>query len=223
MLRRLLFPAVVAGCLLAVCAGCAGTGARGKTNVAAQGMAPDDVALHPNPNAPYLLPGSETPHLIARATALEAQNAGSCDPDVLSVEEIAGNANGAFRSVKLAFMNRGAVPCKLGGYPGVALVDGEGVNIGSVSIEKVTSSEVLAELSNTRSAAGSGPAPSVTLMPHAVAAFQVVWTTGTECPRVSRILITAPGTRRAFSIQQPLRICTGRIQVTELRLDEGNI
>jgi hypothetical protein len=211
MLRRLLFPAVVAGCLLAVCAGCAGTGARGKTNVAAQGMAPDDVALHPNPNAPYLLPGSETPHLIARATALEAQNAGSCDPDVLSVEEIAGNANGAFRSVKLAFMNRGAVPCKLGGYPGVALVDGEGVNIGSVSIEKVTSSEVLAELSNTRSAAGSGPA------------FQVVWTTGTECPRVSRILITAPGTRRAFSIQQPLRICTGRIQVTELRLDEGNI
>jgi hypothetical protein len=223
MLKRLLFPAVVAGCVLAVCAGCAGTGARGKANVAAQGIAPDDVALHPNPNAPYLLPGSEMPHLIARATAMEAQNAAPCDPDVLSVEEIAGDANGVFRSVKLAFMNRGATPCRLGGYPGVALVNAEGVNIGSVSIERVTSAEVLAELSSTRPVAAGGPAPSVALMPHAVAAFEVLWTTGPECSRVSRILVTAPGTRRAFSIQQPLRICTGRIQVTELRLDEGDV
>jgi hypothetical protein len=63
----------------------------------------------------------------------------------------------------------------------------------------------------------------VTLMPQAVAAFQVVWTTGPDCSRVSRILVTAPGTRRIFSITQPLRICTGRIQVTELRLDEGDV
>jgi hypothetical protein len=56
-----------------------------------------------------------------------------------------------------------------------------------------------------------------------VAAFQVVWTTGPDCSRVSRILVTAPGTRRIFSITQPLRICTGRIQVTELRLDEGDV
>ncbi len=142
---------------------------------------------------------------------------------MLSVEEIAGDANGVFRSVKLAFMNRGAMPCKLGGYPSVALVDAQGENIGSISMEKVTSTQVLAELSSTRPAASSGPAPSVTLMPHEVAAFQVVWTTGPECARVARILVTAPGTRRSFSINQPLRICTGRIQVTELKLDEGNV
>ncbi|MGC2298231.1 MAG: hypothetical protein WA476_05465, partial [Acidobacteriaceae bacterium] len=60
-------------------------------------------------------------------------------------------------------------------------------------------------------------------MPHAVAAFEVVWTSGPECSRVAKILVTAPGTRRAFAILQPLRICTGRIQVTELRLDEGDV
>jgi Domain of unknown function (DUF4232) len=223
MFRRLLFPAVAAGCLLGLCAGCSGTGGGGKAKLPAQGIAPDDVALHPNPNAPYMLPGTETPHLIARATAVEAENAGPCDPDVLSAEEIAGDANGIFRSVKLAFMNRGATPCKLGGYPSVALVDAEGETIGSVAMEKVSPSEVVAELSETQAAASSGPAPAVTLMPHAVAAFQVVWTTGPECSRVARILVTAPGTRRLFSVNQPLRICTGRIQVTELRLDEGDV
>jgi hypothetical protein len=222
MLSRSLFPAIAASCLLVVCAGCAGTGAAGKANVAAQGIAPDDVALHPNPNAPYMLPGG-TPHLIPRATALDAENAGLCDPDVLSVEEIAGDVSGIFRSVKLAFMNRGAEPCRLGGYPSVALVNAEGVNIGSVALEKVSSEEVVAEFGNTHAAAASGPAPAVTLMPHAVAAFDVVWTTGPECSRVSRILVTAPGTRRAFSIPRPMRICTGRIQVTELRLDEGDV
>ncbi|HUB19602.1 MAG TPA: DUF4232 domain-containing protein [Acidobacteriaceae bacterium] len=222
MLKRWLIPAVAAGCVAAVCAGCAGSGGT-RARLAAQGVAPDDVGMHANPNAPYILPGSEMPHLIARATEQEAENAGPCDPDVLSVEEIAGDANGIFRSVKLAFMNRGAAPCKVGGYPSVALVDAQGENIGSLSMEKVSSTEVVAELSNTH-AAGSGAAtPWVTLMPHAVAAFQVAWTTGPECPRVSRILVTAPGTRRAFSINQPLQICSGRIQVTELRLDQGDV
>jgi len=222
MHRQPTFVAVVTGCMLAVCAGCAGTGRAGKANVAAQAMVPDDAAMHPNRNAPYFLPGG-TPHLIARATALDAQNAGPCDPDVLSVEEIAGNASGIFRSVKLAFMNRGASPCRLGGYPSVALVNSDGENMGSVSIQKVSSAEVTAELQETPEATPSGPTPAVTLMPHAVAAFEVVWTTGPECQRVSRILVTAPGTRRAFAIPQPLRVCTGRIQVTELRQDEGNV
>jgi hypothetical protein len=224
MFRPTLFGAIAAGCALAMCAGCAGTGAAGKAKLKTAAIVPDDVALHPNPNAPYLLPGSETPHLIARATAAEAQNAGLCDPGVLSVEEIAGDVNGVFRSVKLAFMNRGPTPCRLGGYPSIALVNPEGENIGSVSIEKVSSEVVMAELSSAHpAAASSGPAPAVTLMPHAVAAFQVVWTTGAECSRVARIQVTAPGTRRAFSITQPMRICPGKIQVTELRLDEGNV
>jgi len=222
MFRRSLFLAVAAGFVLAVCAGCAGTGANGKAKLAAQSIAPDDAALHPNPNAPYILPG-EMPRLIPRATALEAENAGACDPDVLSVEEIAGDATGILRSVKLAFMNRGAMPCKLGGYPSIALVSPEGENVGSIGVEKVTSAAVMAEFQKTKSAEASSPAPTVTLMPHAVAAFEVVWNSGPECARVSKILVTAPGTRRSFAIPQPLRICTGRVQVTELRLDEGDV
>jgi uncharacterized protein DUF4232 len=222
MLRRWLYPAVAASWVAVVCLGCAGSGAS-RPKLVAQGVAPDDVALHGNPNAPYIVPGGEMPHLIARATAAEAQNAGPCDPDVLSVEEIAGDASGVFRSVKLAFMNRGAMPCRLGGYPSVALVDAQGENVGNVSIEKVGAAQVLAEFQKAKTEDVGGPAPSVTLMPHAVAAFQVVWSTGLECPRVSKILVTAPGTRRSFSVSQPLRICTGRIQVTELRLDEGDV
>lgn len=214
--------AFATSCLVAACAGCAGSHPTGLRAVAARGIAPDDAAMRPDPNAPYLLPAG-TPRLVPRATALEAQNAAPCDPDVLSVEEISGDANGIFRSVKLAFMNRGAMPCRLGGYPGIALIDSQGENIGSITMEKVTSAEVVAELSKTHAAAQSGGTPVVTLMPHAVAAFQVVWTSGADCSRVSRILVTAPGTQRAFSVAQPMKICTGRIQVTELRLDEGDV
>ena len=223
MFRRWLYPALAVSCVLVVCAGCASTRG-GRVRLAAQSGAPDDVGRHPNPNAPYMVAGNATPRLMVRATAADAEKAGPCDPEELSVEEIAGDANGIFRSVKLAFMNRGAMPCKLGGYPSVALVDAQGAAIGSIAMEKVTATEVQAQLtSSVRPASSDGPAPSVTLMPHGVAAFRVAWTTGPECSQVSRILVTAPGTARAFSIHQPLRICTGRIQVTELRPDEGDV
>lgn len=214
--------AVAAGIVLAVCTGCAGNGAAARAHVAAAAAAPDDAALHPNPNAPYVLPGG-TPRLVPRATAEDAEHAGPCDPEVLSVEEISGDANGIFRSAKLAFMNRGAVPCRLGGYPGVALVDSQGELIGSLALEKVSPAEVVAELGGKETAESGVMAPSVTLMPHAVAAFQIVWTSGATCSNVSRIIVTEPDSERAFSVPQPMRICPGRIQVTALRLDEGDV
>ena len=214
--------AVAASLALAACAGCAGNRLAARTPGPPAGMAPDDAALHPNRNTPYLTEVA-SPRLIPRATAEDAEHAGPCDPEVLSVEEIAGDANGVFRSVKLAFMNRGAMPCRLGGYPGIALVDAQGEMIGSVSLEKVSPAEVVAELGKKAPAEASAPMPSVTLMPQAVAAFQIAWTSGATCSSVSRIIVTAPGTQRAFSVPQPMRICTGRIQVTALRLDEGDV
>jgi len=222
MTARVVILAVATSCLAALCTSCAGSRTARANIAAAQASAPDDVARHPDPNAPYIIPGG-APRLIPRATALDAENAGPCDPEVLSVEEIAGDANGVLRSVKLAFMNRGPVPCRLGGYPGIALIDPQGESIGNIVMEKVTAAEVVAELSHAHPADLSGPSPTVTLMPHAVAAFQVAWTSGAECSRVGRILVTAPGTQRAFSVNQPMKICTGRIQVTELRLDEGDV
>ncbi|MGA7525335.1 MAG: DUF4232 domain-containing protein [Acidobacteriaceae bacterium] len=221
-MRRALVLAAITGCALSVCAGCAGSLGGHLARSRATGMAPDDAALHPNPNAPYILAGG-TPRLIPRATAEDAAHAGPCDPEVLSVEEIAGDMNGVFRSVKLAFMNRGPVPCRLGGYPVVALLNAEGERIGNVTTQRVSSTEVLAEFGKQTPAGANGPSAVVTLMPHAVAAFQVVWTTGAECSRVARIQVTAPGSQRTFGIVQPLKICTGRIQVTELRLDEGDV
>jgi hypothetical protein len=214
--------AVAASVVLAVCAGCAGNGAASRAHAMPGGIAPDDAALHPNQNAPYFTQ-VDTPRLIPRATAEDAQNAGPCDPEVLSAEEIAGDANGIFRSVKLAFMNRGGVPCRLGGYPGVALVDAQGALIGNVALEKIDPAEVIVELGKKPVADPAGPAASVTLMPQAVAAFQLVWTSGPACSNVARIIVTAPGSEHAFSVPQPMRICTGRIQVTALRLDEGDV
>jgi Domain of unknown function (DUF4232) len=221
-MQRALVLAVIMGCALGVCAGCAGTRAGHLAPGGAGGMAPDDAALHPNPNAPYILAGG-APRLIPRATAEDAANAGPCDPEVLSVEEIAGDTSGVFRSVKLAFMNRGPVPCRLGGYPAVALLDSEGARIGNISTQRVSSTEVLAEFGKQIPPGARGPSAAVTLMPHEVAAFQLVWTTGAECSRVARIQVTAPGSRRTFGITQPMKICTGQIQVTELRLDEGDV
>ncbi|MGA8529042.1 MAG: DUF4232 domain-containing protein [Acidobacteriaceae bacterium] len=220
-MRRALALAVITACALGVCAGCAGTRAGHLAPGGAAGIAPDDAALHPNPNAPYILAGG-APRLIPRATAEDAANAGPCDPEVLSVEEIAGDTSGVFRSVKLAFMNRGPVPCRLGGYPAVALLDAEGARIGNITTQRVSSTQVLAEFGKQTPGA-KGPSPTVTLMPHQVAAFEVVWTTGAECSRVARIQVTAPGSRRTFAIAQPMKICTGQIQVTELRLDEGAV
>jgi len=220
--------ALAVSCVLAalVCAGCAGARPGSRMTVAARAGAPDDAAMHVNPNAPYITQGG-TPKLIPRATETDAQNAQPCDPDSLSVEEVSANVNGSYRSVKLAFMNRGGFPCLLGGYPMVSLSlrNQEGEPIGSVAIEKVTPEKIDAELSQgpTGSTPAAQPSPHVTLMPHQVAAFQVAWSTGSNCPVASHILLSAPGTEKLFAIPQPMVVCAGRIQVTALRLDEGNV
>lgn len=222
MTPRTIAAVIFAGVCLTLCLGCAGSHSGRIRTVAATSIAPDDAAMHPNPNAPYLVAGMG-PKLIPRAAAMDTSHAGPCDPEVLSVEEIAGDVNGSFRSVKLAFMNRGATPCKLGGYPGVSLIDAQGEVIGKISIERVTPEKVVAELSHNVPGGTGDATPEVMLLPHEVAAFQVAWTTGPNCSAVSRIVVTAPGSERTFGISQPLTICAGRIQVTALRLDEGNV
>jgi hypothetical protein len=178
--------------------------------------------MHVNPNAPFITPGG-MPRLVPRPTESDVKDARACDTDVLSVDEIAGTANGNYRSVKLAFMNRGPIPCTLGGYPSVSLFDAEGQSIGNIEMEKVTAEKVTAEFSEAPTPASAAPTAQVTLMPHAVAAFEVVWSAGTNCSKVVRILVRAPGTEKTFAIARPMSICTGRIQVTQLRLDEGNV
>jgi hypothetical protein len=212
-------------------AGCAGAHRTSGAGLRPGAMAPDDAPLHPNPNAQYTMVDS-TPRLVPRPTPEDAASARTCEDRMLSVSEIAANVNGDYRSVRLAFMNRGANACKLGGYPEVALLGSGGEKAGSIAIEKVSSSMVLAEMaepgtlrtasvSGSQSSSGPQAIPEVILMPHAVAAFQIVWQFGPDCPEVSRIEVTAPGGTRAYSIPHPLTVCYGRIQVTALHLDNG--
>ena len=222
MTRRCVAASLCSGICLTLALGCAAARSGRVTTISAASVAPDDAAMHVNPNAPWIVPG-QGPKLIPRAAAMDTSHAGPCDPDVLSVEEIAGDSNGIFRSAKLAFMNRGATPCKLGGYPGISLLDAQGESIGRITVERVTPEKIVAELSHNVPGGPGDPSPEVMLLPHQVAAFQVAWTTGPNCSSVSRIVVTAPGSERAYGIAQPLTICAGRIQITALRLDEGDV
>jgi hypothetical protein len=236
-LRPAHWPALLAiAALTASLAGCTGAHRTAGTGVAAHALAPDDAPLHPNRNAQYTEIDS-TPRLVPRPSAEDAASAQPCEDHVLSVSEIAANVNGNYRSIRLAFLNRGATACKLGGYPKIALLGSGGGKAGSIAIEKATSSTILAEMSETgsltKTAVATDPAtesgtnpgpdasPEVILMPHSVAAFQLVWQSGPDCRSVSGIEVTAPGTAHAWPIPHPLTVCAGRIQVTALRLDDG--
>src|SRR5581483_5694243 len=70
MTARVVILAVATSCLAAVCTSCAGSHTARANVAATQAGALDDVALRPNPNAPYIIPGG-TPRLIPRATALD--------------------------------------------------------------------------------------------------------------------------------------------------------
>lgn len=176
----------------------------------------------PDPNAPYAVP-APTRNVTPTPSALVAADAMPCTPENLSVQEIAGNVHGTWHSAKLAFRNQGKKACRLSGYPIVAVLDAQGRSVGSVAVEKATAEEVMQEMAETPPAEQTPAGPSsVVLVPHAVAAFQVVWTAGDACPSVARLLLTPPGTSHAFSVAQPIRICGGRLQVTSLQLDRDD-
>ncbi|MGA7885113.1 MAG: DUF4232 domain-containing protein [Acidobacteriaceae bacterium] len=193
-----------------------------------QAIAPTQ-STHPDPNAPYVIPGPPR-KVVAQPTPAAAAEALPCTPDALKVEEIAGNMHGAWHSIKVGFRNQASVACRLSGYPLVALFNGEGQSLGSIAVQRTTADEVRAELAEPSPPKPAQPAPAqdgtisaaqhVILVPRAVAAFQVVWSAGESCSKVARLLVTAPGTTRTFSVAQPMSVCKGRIQVTPLGLDQ---
>lgn len=205
--------------------------------VLSQAVAPVQ-SQRPDPNAPYMVPAPPRP-AAARSTA--DAHAPWCSADALKVQEISGNMHGNNHSTKLGFRNQTAVPCQLGGYPIVALFNGQGQSVGSIAVERITEAEVRAEFAESApqppgtpaahpenspksapSQTAGGSLPQVVLMPKEVAAFQVVWSAGQGCPSVARLLVTAPDTTRSFSVAQPMSVCGGRIQVTPLVLDQGD-
>lgn len=219
--------AVALGVSLTLWTGCAASPPA--ADVIAQAIAPTQQE-HPDPNAPYMVPAARRP-AAAQPSPATATDAPSCSASALTVQEIAGNVHGAYHSIKLGFRNQTSMPCRLSGYPLVALFNGEGQSLGSIAVERTTADEVRAELAEKPPMHATKPAPTpmaataspdVVLMPKAVASFQVVWSAGQQCSSVSRLLVTAPGTTRTFSVAQPMSVCTGRVQVTPLALDQGD-
>lgn len=238
MLSRSAVLVIAAGFLPMLGTGCAANPPAAA--VLSQAVAPtQSQSQHPDPNAPYMIPAPARPAATPPARPADA-HAPLCSPDALKVQEISGNVHGAYHSAKLGFRNQTGVACQLGGYPVVALFNGQGQTVGSIAVERTTEAAVRAELAEsaqqqgaqppaTEKSPGSAAAPAtagssapVVLMPKEVAAFEVVWSAGQGCPSVARLLVTAPGTTRSFSVAQPMSVCTGRIQVTPLGLDQGD-
>lgn len=221
----------LAGCLLTVwpfSQGCSRTG----HNSLQQGNAPtlqqDDAPLRSrggtNPNAPYVVAAStQQPQLARRTEPVGTSIAGPCDSKDLSVTEIAAAMNGDFHAVKLAFYNQGLASCRIGGYPSVTLLDKKGNPVASVSVERVSESALSAKL--TQGSVETAAAQAQTQMviaPRSEAWFQMGWSTGEGCPEIARISVSAPGSSESFTVNHPLAICEGRIEITALHSDRAD-
>ncbi len=172
-----------------------------------------------NPNAPYMVAAAD-PQLVKRSGATASNAANPCESKDLAVTEIAAAVNENYRAVKLAFDNEGLAPCYLGGYPSISLLDKTGTPVANLVIDRVTTSSLSARLSQGQvQTTAAKPDAQVTIAPKGEAWFQVGWTTGQDCPVVSRISVTAPGSTESFTVNHPLSVCEGHVQITTLHSD----
>jgi hypothetical protein len=171
-----------------------------------------------NPNAPYMV-AAASPQLVKRSGAT-ASSANPCESKDLSVTEIAAAVNGNYRAIKLAFDNEGLAPCRLGGYPSISLLDQSGTPVANLVVDRVTASSIRARLAEgpLQTAAATRDA-QIIISPKGEAWFQVGWSTGEDCPVVSRISVSAPGSSESFSVTHPLTVCEGRVAITTLHSD----
>lgn len=180
-----------------------------------------------NPNAPYTMTSAK-PQLVKRTVATDTSTLKVCDGDQLEITEISAAMNDNYRALKLAFSNKSTTPCRLGGYPTIQLEDAQGLLVASLVVDKVTTSTLSAELSQGLVPASSTepsltePGAQVNLTANGEAWFQMGWKTAEGCPVISRISVSAPDSQKSFTVNRPLTICEGRIQVTTLHSDSVN-
>jgi hypothetical protein len=176
-----------------------------------------------NPNAPYLMAASASPQLVKRSDMPGSAVANPCENKDLAVTEIAAAVNGNYRAVKLAFANEGLTPCHLGGYPAISLLDQTGTPVANLVVDRVTASTISGQLApGSVEPAVSKPEVQITISPKGEAWFQVGWSTGQGCPVVSRIKVSAPGSTESFTVNHPLTVCEGHVQITTLHSDQDS-
>lgn len=225
MLSQLPRIAVFALVVYPFLAGCSHAAHNSLANGSAPGLKNDDAPLlrtEGNPNAPYLVAAAK-PQLMKRPESGDTSAAGPCDSRDLSAIEIAASVNGDYHAVKLAFYNQGLAPCRISGFPTVSLLDKNGDPVSSIKVERVTESTVRAKLAQGPvQSASVTPQPRLLIAPRGEVWFQMGWTTGEGCPQISRIAISAPGSSDTFTINHPLAVCDGRIEITALYPDDAD-
>lgn len=211
-MRSAVVPAVVTllVSLLSI-AGCSGKAHSSNSSLAAPALTtepPHSRHAPANPNAPYaVLQRRATPPAEAVDTAVPLADVPFCSPANLAVSEIAANSNAQERSVTIAFTNRGSNACQLGGYPLVSFPVDDHSDLKTLNIIHDQDASSI---------------PTAVLQPKGSAAFSLSWTTGDDCPSVSKLFVTAPGTTQSFGLNRPFSPCQGRVQVTAIKAVPAN-
>ncbi len=171
-----------------------------------------------NPNAPFLLP-AEKPALRTREPVLDVNAADWCSETQLSLFESRAQSSGIRHTLQYTVRNGGPA-CRLGGFPSISLLHGDGSVAATVRLERVSRETLAATLAPGAAGALVAPAavptPHVLLPAHGSAAFQLGWVTGPDCERISRIAIAAPGSTRPVVLARPMVLCEDRILVTAI-------
>jgi hypothetical protein len=126
-----------------------------------------------------------------------------CSFSQLAVTAVFGGAGLGHESALLLFKNTSAVTCSLYGYPGVAGLNAEGVQI----------AQAVRTLNGYMGGAGQS-APHVTLEPGVIASAVVEGTdvpvgSETSCPTYSSLLVTPPDATQSVAIRISLPGCSG--------------
>ena len=179
-----------------------------------------------DPNAPFVL--------IDRTSRPAAQQREIADGAVplciaanLSVSEVSASMNENSRSIKLALVNRGGSACRLAGFPAVALLDDKDNPVAGIAIQQTGDAEFAAHVVDSPAPVMSQTPTEVVIPPRGAATFHIGWSTGEQCPVVSRFMLSAPGIeasvapedRDRFIIDRLLIVCDGRVRVTALATD----
>jgi hypothetical protein len=218
----MILPAALA---LILAQGCSQAHAPGTASANAPGLGEDGQAHIrgvSDPNAPFTLIDRTKAH--QEIPAEDPSSAPECGASSLQFYEAAASMNGADRTLRLALKNRGESACQLSGFPSIALLDDHGSAIASISVRQTgrsTVSGVVSAPANQPVSSTATPGVNVVLRPSGEASFEIRWSSGDDCPLVSRLAIGIAGTAEAnapltntFTINRPLKVCNGELRVT---------
>ncbi len=220
-------------CLLA--AGCSQMAVRGNMGASAPALM-DGGQAHirgvSDPNAPFtLIERTKAVRVdsVSAVSGMAETPSGTCQASILQVYETAASMDGDARVVRLALKNRGESTCWISGFPAIKLEDEKGMVIANVAIHQTGRASLTGTVTAPDQVAALPlKAMHVVLRPAGEASFEIGWSSGDQCPLVSRFKVELPQTPNEsgatsalsgmFTINRALNVCGGELQVTALAM-----